>query len=88
MTSIIILVHNAYNYVKNTIETLQMTKNKDYEVIVLDNASEKKVQKLLLKLYQQKKIDKLFSHRKILYLPKEIISHFAFVIQNQIVYCY
>ena len=50
MTSIIILVHNAYDYVKNTIETLQMTKNKDYEVIVLDNASEKKVQKLLLKL--------------------------------------
>ena len=31
MTSIIILVHNAYDYVKNTIETLQMTKNKKKE---------------------------------------------------------
>lgn len=68
MTSIIILVHNACDYVKNTIETLQMTKNKDYEVIVLDNASEKKVQNLLLKLYQQKKIDKLiFSKENTLF---------------------
>ena len=88
MTSIIILVHNAYDYVKNTIETLQMTKNKDYEVIVLDNASEKKVQKLLLKLYQEKKIDKLiFSQENTLFAKGNNIA-FRFVIRNQIVFYY
>lgn len=32
MVSIIMLVHNAYEYTKNTIETLQMTKG-DYELL-------------------------------------------------------
>lgn len=59
MVSIIMLVHNAYEYTKNTIETLQMTKG-DYELIVLDNASDFKTRKLLLKLYNKGLIDKLY----------------------------
>lgn len=58
MTSIVVLVHNAYEYTKNTIETLQSTVG-DYEIIVLDNDSEKKTKKLLLKLFNQGKIHKL-----------------------------
>lgn len=60
LISILMLVHNGYEYTKNTIETLQMTTGVDYELIVVDNASDKKVQKLLLNLFQQKKIDKLY----------------------------
>ena len=59
MVSILMLTHNAYEYTKNTIETLQMTEG-DYELIVVDNASCDKVKKMLLKLFNQKKIDKLY----------------------------
>lgn len=59
MVSIIMLVHNAYEYTKNTIEKLQMT-NGDYELIVLDNDSEIKTKKLLLKLFNSGKINKLY----------------------------
>lgn len=58
MVSILMLTHNAYHYTKNTIETLQMTKG-DYELIVVDNDSNKKVKKLLLTLFNEGKIDKL-----------------------------
>lgn len=58
MVSIIILVHGAYIYTKNTIETLQNTKG-NYEIIVLDNDSDKKTKRLLLKLQEKGYIDKL-----------------------------
>lgn len=58
MVSIIMLVHGAYEYTKNTIETLQMTKG-NYELIVLDNDSDCKTKKLLLKLFNKGMIDKL-----------------------------
>lgn len=58
MISIIMLVHGAPIYAKNTIETLQMTKEK-FELIVLDNASDKKTKKMLLKLQEKGLIDKL-----------------------------
>lgn len=54
MTSIIMLVHNAYEYTKNTIETLQKTVG-DYEIIVLDNNSEKEDQKIIIKIIQSRK---------------------------------
>ena len=67
MVSIIMLVHNAYEYTKNTIETLQMTKG-NYELIVLDNNSQKKTKKLLLKAFNDGKIDKLiFSSENTLF---------------------
>jgi hypothetical protein len=67
MVSILMLTHNAYDYTKNTIETLQMTKG-DYELIVVDNDSNKKVKKLLLNLFNQGKIDKLhFSNKNTLF---------------------
>lgn len=58
MISIIMLVHGAPIYAKNTIETLQKTKEK-FELIVLDNASDKKTKKMLLKLQEKGLIDKL-----------------------------
>lgn len=58
MISIIMLVHNAIEYTRNTIETLQGTKG-DWELIVVDNASDKKTRKMLYKLYEMKKINKL-----------------------------
>lgn len=58
MISIIMLVHGAPIYTKNTIETLKGTKG-DYELIVLDNASDKKTKKILLKLQEKGLIDKL-----------------------------
>lgn len=58
MTSIIMLVHNAVEYTRNTIETLQGT-NGDWELIVVDNASDKKTRKMLYKMYETKKINKL-----------------------------
>lgn len=58
MTSIIMLVHNAVEYTRNTIETLQGTKG-EWELIVVDNASDKKTRKMLYKMYEMKKINKL-----------------------------
>lgn len=58
MTSIIMLVHNAVEYTRNTIETLQGTKG-EWELIVVDNASDQKTRKMLYKMYEMKKINKL-----------------------------
>ena len=58
MVSIIMLVHGAPIYTKNTIETLQKTEG-NFELIVLDNNSDKKTKKILLKLQEKGYIDKL-----------------------------
>ncbi len=62
MISIIMLVHGAPVYTKNTIETLQGTRG-EFELIVLDNASDIKTKKLLLKLQDRGWIDKLIYSR-------------------------
>jgi glycosyltransferase involved in cell wall biosynthesis len=59
MTSIIILTHNAPQYVKITLESLKMTQNAEYEVIVLDNASDLETQELLYEYKKKGFIDKL-----------------------------
>lgn len=59
MVSIIILTHNAPDYVKLTLESLAITQEVEYEVIVLDNASDQPTQDLLWGLKTQGLIHKL-----------------------------
>lgn len=60
VVSIVILVHNAPDYAKHTLRTLQKTKTKmAYEVIVLDNASKLRTRKMLKRLEEKGWIDKL-----------------------------
>lgn len=50
--SIIMLTHNAPEYVKLSLETLKKTEcEMPVEVIVVDNASEPETRRLLLELY-------------------------------------
>lgn len=61
MFSILMLTFNAPKYVKESIETVKaLTKNVDYELIVVDNASNEETRILLQQLYNDNKIDKLF----------------------------
>lgn len=65
MISILMLVHNAPDYVKESIETLHdKTKNVEYELIVVDNASGKETVDLLNNLHLEGKIDKLFFNKE------------------------
>lgn len=58
--SILILTHNAPRYVKLTLDSLRKyTKNIDYEVCVIDNASKYPTRLLLKWLYHRKVIDKI-----------------------------
>ena len=60
MISIIMLVHNAKKYTVHSIKTLMQTDNRgSYELIVVDNDSNKATKKALLKLEQKVFIDKL-----------------------------
>jgi GT2 family glycosyltransferase len=60
MVSIIMLVHNAPKFVKRSIITLSKTKyDGELELIVVDNKSEQKTRKLLNRLYNDKKMNKL-----------------------------
>lgn len=61
MVSIIILTHNAPEYVERTLESLQKTPGRgtEYEIIVLDNASENETCELLWSLRKKGYIDKL-----------------------------
>lgn len=62
--SILMLTHNAPKYVKKTIITLKKNTTKfDYELVVVDNASEKKTKNLLTKLKQNGYIDKLIFNK-------------------------
>jgi len=57
--SILMLTHNAPKYVKKSIMTLRKTVGINYELVVVDNASDKKTKKLLSNLEQKGLIDKL-----------------------------
>lgn len=59
MVSIIILTHNAPVYVNLVLSSLQMTENKDYEIIVVDNASDMETKCILWEKYRDGLIDKL-----------------------------
>jgi len=60
MISIIMLVHNAKNYTVHSIKTLKKTNGLEkYELIVVDNDSDKKTKNALLKLQKKGFIDKL-----------------------------
>lgn len=62
--SILMLTHNAPFYVMKSINSLTKTKNVDYELIVVDNASHCPT-KFLLKMLQKKgRIDKLHFNKK------------------------
>lgn len=64
--SIIVLTHNALEYVQTCVRSLQKTSYKKFEIIVVDNASKKDVQEYLVKEYKSKHIDKL------VLLPKNV----------------
>lgn len=60
MVSIVMLTHNAKDYVKRSIVTISKTVyGGEYELIVVDNDSEWKTRKALTKLYNDKLINKL-----------------------------
>lgn len=63
--SILMLTYNAPFYVKKSIDSLKKkTKNIDYELIVVDNASKPLTKWVLNRLKQQNKIDKLHFNEK------------------------
>jgi glycosyltransferase involved in cell wall biosynthesis len=58
--SILMLTHNAPGYVKLTVESLvKHTKNVDYELCVIDNASKRTTRVLLKLFYRRKMIQKV-----------------------------
>ncbi len=59
MVSILMLTHNAPEYCKESIKTLQMTQGVPYELIVVDNASDKPTQKVVKRLYNKNMIQKI-----------------------------
>jgi glycosyltransferase involved in cell wall biosynthesis len=59
VVSIIILTHNAPEFVKKTLETLALTSEPAYETIVLDNASDAETQRVLWEQKEAGRIDKL-----------------------------
>lgn len=78
--SIIMLTHNAPAYVKVAVNTLkELTKNIDYELIVVDNRSGWRTRLLLKRLKKQGKIDKMQWNKKNLLFAKgnNIGSHIA-----------
>jgi|GEM_PF-886900 len=66
--SILILTHNAPEYVKETLETLALTRKMpdilDYETIVFDNNSDSGTKDLLVKMKESGYIDKLYLSEK------------------------
>jgi glycosyltransferase involved in cell wall biosynthesis len=66
--SILILTHNAPEYVKETLETLTLTPKiphvLDYETIVFDNNSDSATKVLLVKMKESGYIDKLYFSEK------------------------
>lgn len=57
--SIIILVHNAPRYVDITLKSLKKTKGVAHEIIIVDNKSDSRTQRLLLKHLKAGNINKL-----------------------------
>lgn len=69
--SIIMLTHNAANYVKRTINSIkEHTNNVDYELIVVDNASKFGTRRLVKKMKKIGKIDKLILNKSNLLFAK------------------
>lgn len=69
--SIIMLTHNAANYVKLAIDSLkEHTKNVDYELIVVDNASGFRTRHLVKKRKEAGVIDKLILNKSNLLFAK------------------
>jgi glycosyltransferase involved in cell wall biosynthesis len=71
-TSVLILTHNAPDYVRETLETLnEVTRSEDrkrMEIIVFDNASEQETKLVLLDLYKKRYIDTLeFSSENLMF---------------------
>lgn len=78
--SILILTHNAPKYVRLTIESLRRhTKNIDYEVCVIDNASRRPTRLMVKWLYRRKLIDKAVfsSHNSLFAGGNNILSTIA-----------
>lgn len=61
--SIVIVVYNGLQYVKKCIKSLDLTAHTNYEVIVVNNASNNKTHEYLEKLKQQKKIHTLIHNK-------------------------
>lgn len=57
--TIVVLTHNAYEYVKLCIESLKNTLDVEYNVVVVDNASDKDTKNFLHESMISKKIDVL-----------------------------
>lgn len=71
MVSIIMLVYNAPKFVRHSILTLnKLTKGVDYELIALDNYSNMRTRKLLLKLQRKGYIDKIIFEDKNTFFAK------------------
>lgn len=59
--SILILTHNAPDYVRITLDSVtQRTEGVDYEIVVVDNASELETRELVTAYHDKKLADKLF----------------------------
>jgi glycosyltransferase involved in cell wall biosynthesis len=81
-TSIIILTHNAPSYVRLTLESLSKTQGVEYEVIVLDNASDSETQELLWELKKKGLIDKLILEKENTFFAKGNNLAFNFCSEN------
>ncbi|WP_418718742.1 glycosyltransferase family 2 protein [Candidatus Allofournierella merdipullorum] len=69
--SILMLTHNAPQYVKESIETVRSkTEGISYELIVVDNASGLRTRNLLKKFYREGAIDKLLMSKQNLLFAK------------------
>ena len=77
--SIIIVVYNSLPYVKMCIESLQMTKYSNFEIIVVDNASERQTRTYLDRLVSEKKIQKVYHQKENKYFSgaNNIGAHYA-----------
>lgn len=59
--SILVLTHNAPDYVRLTIESVRkLTRDVNYEIVVVDNASEEPTREIVQQFRDEGKIDKLF----------------------------
>ncbi len=79
LVSILMLVHNAPEYVRLALDTLATTQEVDYEVIVLDNASGEDTQSLLWACKREGLIDKLLFESENTYFARgnNLASHFC-----------
>jgi glycosyltransferase involved in cell wall biosynthesis len=82
LVSIIILTYNAPQYVRTTLESLATTQGVEYEVIVLDNASDFETQELLWELKKKGLIDKLIFENENTFFAKGNNLAFSFCNEN------